>query len=45
MRGDLKLIGKMFGSTINETKGKPTNGEFISTVAYWMENDILSTES
>ncbi len=37
-RGDLKLIGDMFGYTICEAKGRPTNGEFISTVAYWMES-------
>lgn len=37
-RGDLNLIDKMFGFTINETKGKPTNGEFIATVAYWLAN-------
>ncbi len=38
-RGDLKLIDKMFGFTISETKGKPTNGEFISTVVYWLQEE------
>lgn len=38
-RGDLKLIDRMFGFTISEAKGKPTNGEFISTVVYWLNKD------
>lgn len=41
-RGDLKLIDKMFGFTINEAKGKPTNGEFIATVSYWLTNEAKS---
>ncbi len=42
-RGDLKLIDKMFGFTINEAKGKPTNGEFIATVSYWLTNEANGT--
>ncbi len=38
-RGDLKLINKMFGFTINEAKGKPTNGEFIATLSYWLTRE------
>ena len=38
-RGDLKLIDKMFGFTINEAKGKPTNGEFIATLSYWLTSE------
>ena len=41
-RGDLKLIDKMFGFTINEAKGKPTNGEFIATISYWLTSDVTS---
>ena len=41
-RGDLKLIDKMFGFTINEAKGKPTNGEFIATISYWLTSEVAS---
>ena len=41
-RGDLKLIDKMFGFTINEAKGKPTNGEFIATISYWLTSEATS---
>ena len=41
-RGDLKLINKMFGFTINEAKGKPTNGEFIATISYWLTSEVAS---
>ena len=41
-RGDLKLIDKMFGFTINEAKGKPTNGEFIATISYWLTGEATS---
>ena len=38
----LKLINKMFGFTINEAKGKPTNGEFIATISYWLTSEAAS---
>ena len=41
-RGDLKLINKMFGFTINEAKGKPTNGEFIATISYCLTSEAAS---
>ena len=41
-RGDLKLIDKMFGFTINEAKGKPTNGEFIATISYCLTSEAAS---
>ena len=41
-RGDLKLIDRMFGFTINEAKGKPTNGEFIATLSYWLTSGATS---
>lgn len=31
--GDKKTINKIFGYTINNEKGKPTNSEFIAMVA------------
>jgi two-component system response regulator (stage 0 sporulation protein A) len=38
-RGDIKVLEEFFGYTILDSKGKPTNGEFIAMLA-----DKLSTE-
>ena len=32
-RGRIETINKLFGYTVHEQKGKPTNGEFIAMVA------------
>jgi two-component system response regulator (stage 0 sporulation protein A) len=32
-RGRIDTINKLFGYTIHDEKGKPTNGEFIAMVA------------
>ena len=32
-RGDLDTLQKYFGFTVNSTKGKPTNSEFIAMIA------------
>jgi len=32
-RGDLDVLNKYFGNTVNPEKGKPTNGEFIARIA------------
>lgn len=32
-RGNLSLINQIFGATINSSKGKPTNSEFIAIIA------------
>ena len=32
-RGDLETLQKYFGYTVNSTKGKPTNSEFIAMIA------------
>lgn len=32
-RGDLEVLQKYFGYTVSNTKGKPTNSEFISLIA------------
>lgn len=32
MRGDVDVLHKYFGNTINANKGKPTNGEFIARI-------------
>jgi two-component system response regulator (stage 0 sporulation protein A) len=38
-RGNIKVLEEFFGYTILDTKGKPTNGEFIAMLA-----DKLNTE-
>jgi len=38
-RGDIKVLEDFFGYTIHDSKGKPTNGEFIAMLA-----DKLNTE-
>lgn len=32
-RGDLKVLNRYFGNTVDACKGKPTNGEFIARLA------------
>ena len=32
-RGDVETLQKFFGYTVSQTKGKPTNSEFISMLA------------
>ena len=32
-RGDLDTIQRFFGYTVSNTKGKPTNSEFIALIA------------
>ncbi len=32
-RGDVEVINSFFGYTVSNTKGKPTNGEFIALIA------------
>jgi len=32
-RGRIETINKIFGYTIHDEKGKPTNGEFIAMIA------------
>ncbi len=32
-RGDLRTLNRCFGNTVDATKGKPTNGEFIARAA------------
>lgn len=35
-RGNIKFQNKLFGFTVEMAKGKPTNSEFIVTVADWL---------
>lgn len=32
-RGDVETLERYFGCTVSPTKGRPTNGEFIATIA------------
>ncbi len=32
-RGDLDVLNRYFGSTVDPRKGKPTNGEFVARIA------------
>lgn len=36
-RGNIELQHKIFGNTVDANKGKPTNSEFIVTVADWLK--------
>lgn len=39
-RGDIEVLTSMFGYTIKNTKGKPTNGEFISMLTDRLRLDL-----
>ena len=43
-RGDLEVLQKYFGNTVSGHKGKPTNSEFIATIADYVKlaNDSSS---
>ncbi len=41
-RGDLETLQKFFGYTVSNTKGKPTNSEFIAMIADRLELDRRS---
>ena len=41
-RGDLEVLQKYFGYTVSNTKGKPTNSEFIAMIA---DRLVLNRES
>lgn len=32
-RGDWEVLGRYFGNTISQDRGKPTNGEFVARIA------------
>lgn len=35
-KGNVELQNKLFGYTVDKDKGKPTNSEFLITVADWL---------
>ena len=39
-RGNTKVLDQLFGYTINDFKGKPTNAEFISMIADRVRNNL-----
>ena len=44
-RGDLDTLQKFFGYTVNSTKGKPTNSEFIALIADKLQLQLKSAEA
>ena len=43
-RGDLDTLQKFFGYTVSNTKGKPTNSEFIALIADKLQLQMKSSE-
>ena len=43
-RGDLDTLQRFFGYTVSNTKGKPTNSEFIALIADKLQLQMKSTE-
>ena len=44
-RGDLETLQKYFGYTVSNTKGKPTNSEFIAMIADRLQLQLRSAEA
>ena len=44
-RGDLDSLQKFFGYTVSNTKGKPTNSEFIALIADKLQLQLKSAEA
>ena len=43
-RGNAELQERIFGFTIDAERGKPTNSEFIATVADWLNMTLQRSE-
>ena len=43
-RGDLETLQRFFGYTVSNTKGKPTNSEFIALIADRLQLELKNTE-
>jgi len=41
-RGDVEVLNSFFGYTVSHSKGKPTNGEFISMIADKIRLDMVN---
>lgn len=44
-RGDLEVLAKYFGNTVSSFKGKPTNSEFIATMADHVKRHFRDSSS
>ena len=44
-RGDLDTLQRFFGYTVSNTKGKPTNSEFIALIADKLQLQLKSSEA
>ena len=44
-RGDLDTLQRFFGYTVNSTKGKPTNSEFIALIADKLQLQLKAAEA
>ena len=44
-RGDLETLQRFFGYTVSNTKGKPTNSEFIALIADRLQLQLRSPEA
>ncbi len=43
-RGDYEALNKLFGNCVNPLKGKPTNSEFLTTLAFALRKQILEED-
>ena len=43
-RGNLDILKRFFGYTVNSAKGKPTNSEFIALIADKLQLQLKSSE-
>lgn len=44
-RGDLDTLQRFFGYTVSNTKGKPTNSEFIALIADKLQLQLKSMDA
>ena len=44
-RGDLDTLQRFFGYTVSNTKGKPTNSEFIALIADKLQLQLKAAEA
>ena len=44
-RGDLETLQRFFGYTVSNTKGKPTNSEFIALIADRLQLQIKNMDA
>ena len=42
-RGDVEVLNSFFGYTVSNSKGKPTNGEFIALIADKLQLQMKSS--